>query len=615
MTPAVGSGTHEEVGRFGDYTLVEKIGQGGMAEIWLAKRGGVRGFEKPLALKKILTEHTVKKAFVEMFIDEAKLTSRLTHQNIVQIYELGAIDGEHYIAMEYVPGWDLLRVLQRAASQKRPIPAGVAIRIVADVCRGLDYAHCAKDDRGEPLRIVHFDCSPSNILVGVTGAVKVSDFGVARAAMDQGEGSASDRFRGKIAYMSPEQLDNRAVDRRSDIFSAGICLYETLTLKRLFRANTDAETLDAVRQAAVEHRLERHPEIPTPVRDILRRSLARNPEDRFATAGDMASDLEGFLFDNRVRVTSREVADFLVDLFEGQPTPGHQLAGTAKLADTRAQVGSPKQARSWRSMSGAGDALSEAQRAVPTEGGFFDADRVAPLISRLALERQSGSLLLTRTPVRKELFFQKGQIVFGRSNLDEEQLAGIFISQKIMDEGQLAVVAKQARERDLPIEAIAVSLGLIDTPALVGALHLQLERRLTELFRWRNGHYGWYADNAPPKDALRLDVDALGLLGRGIAAHMSTSSLGAYFTKLANPEVSRAANAPFPLERLRLSPRELRFANLIAARPIRVRDLLRNHCKNDDDLNTALRISFLLHHTGHVMVDGVSYRAREASSP
>jgi serine/threonine protein kinase len=601
------------VGRFGDYTLVEKIGQGGMAEIWLAKRGGVRGFEKPLALKKILLEHTVKKAFVEMLIDEAKLTSRLTHQNIVQIYELGAIDGEYFIAMEYVPGWDLLRVLQRAASRKRPIPAGVAIRILADACRGLDYAHSARGDRGEPLRIVHFDCSPSNILVGVTGAVKVSDFGVARAAMDTGEGTASDRFRGKIAYMSPEQLDNRAVDHRSDIFSAGICLYETLTLKRLFRANSDAETMEAVRQAAIEHRLERHPEIPTPVKEILRRALARDPADRFATAGDMASDLEGFLFDNRVRVTSREVADFLVDLFEGQPMPGHQLAGAPKASDPRPPSASPKPAASWRSMSGAGEALSEAQRAAPTEGGFIDADRVAPLLARMTLERQSGSLLLTRTPVRKELFFQKGQVVFGRSNLDDEQLAGIFVSEKIVDERRLMVAANQARERDLPIEAMAMSLGLIDTPALVRALNLQLERRLTELFRWRNGHYGWYANNAPPKDALRIDVDALGLLGRGIAAHMSTSSLGAYFTKLMNPEVSRAASAPFPLERLRLTPRELRFANLVAARPIRVRDLLRSHCKSDDDIETALRVTFLLYQTGHILADGVSYMSREAT--
>lgn len=583
---------------FGDYTLVERIGQGGMAEIWLAKRSGVRGFEKPLAIKKILAKHTEKNAFIDMFVEEAKLTSRLTHQNIVQIYELGAINGEYFIAMEYVAGWDLLRILQRAASSRRPVPAGIAIRIVADACRGLDYAHTAKSADGIPLNIVHFDVSPSNILIGATGSVKVSDFGVARAAMGSGEGTANDRFRGKVAYMSPEQLENRAVDRRGDIFSAGIVLYETLTLKRLFRAASDDLTIAAIKKAQIDERLVHHAELPERVKEIIRKALARRAEDRYETAGALADDLEEFLFESRVRVTSRDVAEYVTELFGGQPTVGRPPA------PPKATSGS------WRSMSGAGSAVSEAQRGAPKVGGFFDGERAAGILARLCTTRATGCLLLTHNPVRKELFFARGSLIFSRSNLDEEHLPGVLLAEKRMDEARLKTITDFGRDRNIAFEAAALQLGALDSTALMQALTSQLERRLIELFRWRNGHFGFYEGQEPPKGSVRLDVDPISMLGRGLGAHMPLSALGAYFTRLGNPTVSRAPVEPFPIDRLRLSGRETRFLVLLTQKPSRVRDFLRANCKSDEDMETALRTLTLLYQTGHTLADGISFAAR-----
>ena len=275
----------------GDFELQRRVGQGGMAEIWLAQRRGVQGFNKPVAVKRILETRAEKKNYVEMFIDEAKLVSRLQHRNIVQIYELGEINSTYYIAMEFVDGWDLLRLLKQCSHNRRPLPGPIAIHLMTEVLAGLDYAHNAKSQTGEELQIVHFDVSPSNILLGKNGAVKLTDFGVARAAMAVGEGTASDRFRGKLAYMSPEQLDNRAVDRRSDIFSAGIVLYEILTLKRLFRAKSNEQTMRNVREADVEPRLHRHPEIAPPVKAVLRKALAKDPDDRYSSAAEMAEAL------------------------------------------------------------------------------------------------------------------------------------------------------------------------------------------------------------------------------------------------------------------------------------------------------------------------------------
>ena len=304
---------------FGRYELLERIGVGGMAEVWRARVAGVGGFEKILVLKKILPAFASNKTFIEMLLAEARLCAVLQHTNIVQTYENGEIDGQFYIAMEYVPGYDLFKVLSRATQVGRRLPVEMCLFIAAEVAKGLAYAHNAKDNDGRPLNIIHRDVSPSNILISEAGEVKVMDFGVARATLSgqQTEGqSRAGVLKGKLGYMSPEQVTGQPFDHRSDVFSLGIILYESMTLKRLFLGRTDLETLVNIRDARIEHKFRKHSYIEESVRAILRMALSRGADQRYDTALDLHDDIVNLLFEWKIQVTTRSLAAFLAELFD-----------------------------------------------------------------------------------------------------------------------------------------------------------------------------------------------------------------------------------------------------------------------------------------------------------
>ncbi len=304
---------------FGRFELLDRIGIGGMAEVWRARVAGVGGFEKILVVKKILPAFAQNKTFIEMLLAEARLCAVLQHANIVQTYENGEIDGNYYIAMEYVSGPDLFKVLSRSTQVQMRIPTEMCLFIAAEVAKGLHYAHNAKDHDGRPVHIIHRDGSPSNIIVSEAGEVKVMDFGVARATpggQPTDNATRSGVLKGKLGYMSPEQVTGQPFDHRSDIFSLGIILYESLTLKRLFLAKTDLETLVNIRDARLEHKFKKHGYIEEPVRDVLRRALARDVNERYPTAMAMHDDIMTLLFQQKIQVSNNALANFVTKLFD-----------------------------------------------------------------------------------------------------------------------------------------------------------------------------------------------------------------------------------------------------------------------------------------------------------
>lgn len=309
---------------FGRYELIDRIGLGGMAEVWRARVGGVGGFEKTVVIKKILPSFAQNKTFIDMLLAEARLCAVLQHGNIVQVYENGEIDGIFYIAMEFVSGHDLFQVLSRATQTQTRIPPEICLYIAAEAAKGLHFAHNARDHYGRPLNIIHRDVSPSNIILSESGEVKVMDFGVARATPPGGQRENATRsgvLKGKLGYMSPEQVTGRQFDHRSDIFSLGIILYESLTLKRLFLAKTDLETLVNIRDARIEHKFKKHSYIDEDIRNVLRKALAREPTDRYPTALALHDDVQQVLFDRRQHVSGSALSRFLAEMFDGTRAP------------------------------------------------------------------------------------------------------------------------------------------------------------------------------------------------------------------------------------------------------------------------------------------------------
>jgi TonB family protein len=318
--------------RFGQYTLLERIAVGGMAEVWKARMRGVEGFQKTVAIKKILPHMTDNTEFVAMFIDEAKLAAQLSHPNIIHIYDLGKIGRDYYIAMEYVEGKDLRSLLNAGRRAAAPLPLGLALLIATRLAGALDYAHHKRDFEGRELGLVHRDVSPQNVLLSFDGDVKLCDFGIAKAVSKASQTQLG-ALKGKLQYMSPEQAWGRHVDARSDIFSLGAVLFEMLTGERLFPGDTEMSVLEAVRQAKVRTPRQVDQSVPPEVDEIVGRALATQPEDRFQNAGEMAQRLEAVLHARKPLPGPADLAAYIRTA--AQAAPGTQEAREAPAAAER----------------------------------------------------------------------------------------------------------------------------------------------------------------------------------------------------------------------------------------------------------------------------------------
>ncbi|MEK7704245.1 MAG: serine/threonine-protein kinase, partial [Myxococcota bacterium] len=300
--------------KFGNYEVLRKLATGGMAEVFLAKQTGLGGFERLVCIKRILAHLGEQDDFVKMFQDEARIAANLVHPNVAQIYDIGELDGSYYIAMEYVRGEDMRHVYNQEVARGRPMPPEAAAHIIMGAAAGLDYAHRQTTLDGRPLGIVHRDISPQNILITYDGHVKIVDFGVAKAAGKMAETRAG-VLKGKYSYMSPEQASGDPVDSRTDIFAAGICLYEVTTGVRLFKRETELETLHAVIEAKVTPPAELVPGYDAHLQAIVLRALTRDADDRYQSAGEMVRDLERFLIGRGHAPSPASLASYMQELF------------------------------------------------------------------------------------------------------------------------------------------------------------------------------------------------------------------------------------------------------------------------------------------------------------
>lgn len=333
---------------FGRYTLLEKIGQGGMAEVFRAKSYGVEGFEKVLVIKRILPKLAREPKFVEMFVREAKLSVRLSHANVVQVFDLGRVADALFIAMEYVHGLDLATLLSWGRRRggvgnesQRGLPISVAAYVAAEVAKGLDHAHRRRDEQLRPLGIVHRDVSPQNVLLSYEGEVKVTDFGIAKArdtlgAEDDDAPRADGRIsiKGKYAYLSPEQVNGGATDARCDIYALGVVLYEMVAGTNPFAAPTMFETLRRVRAAEAPPLELARPDVPKEFAAIVRRAMTLDPEQRYADAARLHDDLLAFLYSSGERFGAHALSELLAVHRDGQK----QSSTTIRAADLDVEV-------------------------------------------------------------------------------------------------------------------------------------------------------------------------------------------------------------------------------------------------------------------------------------
>ncbi len=351
----------DERRRLDRYELIGEIAAGGMASVFLARAAGVAGFQRFFAIKRLHPHLADEQEFIDMFLDEARLAAGIHHPNVVPILEVGTTDAGYYLVMDYIEGDTLSGVINRALAAGG-LPRPIALRIVQDALHGLHAAHELTDGDGHTIDLVHRDCSPQNILVGIDGSSRLTDFGVARASSRLST-TRSATVKGKLAYLSPEQATGRGLDRRSDLFGMGVILWEVLAGRRLFRADSDGATLSRILVEPIPSLAEHAPDIPPALAAAVMRSLARDPDDRFATAADMADAIEQAVReagDPELFVASpREVAAHMRELFGADVTARRDTVRNwiARCGDPDAASG-PRSQGLRRSASGAGGPAS-----------------------------------------------------------------------------------------------------------------------------------------------------------------------------------------------------------------------------------------------------------------
>ncbi len=318
----------------GRYVLYEEIASGGMATVHFGRLQGQVGFSKTVAIKRLHAQFAKEPDFVSMFIDEARVAARIQHPNVVPMLDVVALQGELFLVMEYIQGESLSRLLRAARTTGEQTPVPIVTSIVVGVLEGLHAAHEALSQRGEPLGIVHRDVSPQNVIVGADGVARVLDFGVAKAA-GRLQTTRDGQLKGKLAYMAPEQLRGEAIDRRTDIYAASVVLWEALTGKRLFNADNQAALFGQVLAGATEAPSQHRASLPAGLDGVVMRGLAADPDERYATAREMASALEEIV----ALCSPREVGAW-VERFAGANLKrrGERLAEIESISEVRPSV-------------------------------------------------------------------------------------------------------------------------------------------------------------------------------------------------------------------------------------------------------------------------------------
>jgi len=375
--------------RLGRYVVLKHLASGGMADVLLGRTEGIEGFERHVVLKRIKPEHAKDQRFIRMFLDEARVAANLHHQHVVQVHDIGESEGEYFIAMEYLHGEDVRTILSTASKMRQHVPLGCAMAVVSAAAAGLHYAHERRGPDKRPLGIVHRDISPSNILVGYDGSIKVVDFGIAKASARQETRSST--LKGKISYMSPEQCKGAEVDRRSDVYSLGVVLYELCTTTRLFRGESDYLVMDQIVNGRVTLPQVRRPELPNELSAIIMRAIAPDPERRYFTADELRIALDQFAAKAALTTSTSAISTYMRKQFGERPEPWLDIEAQDfdSFEQVPAKTGSGRPSKSWTEMA-AGDEFRRSTSSIPRQSGAIP---VIPSTGASDTSRSQVSLL------------------------------------------------------------------------------------------------------------------------------------------------------------------------------------------------------------------------------
>jgi len=538
----------------GPYVLGDRLGLGGMAEVYVAHRAGPRGFAKRFAVKRILPELAQDARFVAMFCDEARICAALCHPNIVQVVDFGESHGELFMAMEFVDGVSLARLLRSVSARRERFPPGVALHIAHEVLRGLGFAHEALDEHGRPLGIVHRDVSPGNVLIGRAGEIKLGDFGIVRSEFVDRR-TYPGELKGKVGYMSPEQVMGTEVDPRSDLFTVGIILAEMLLARPLFSGQNEFEILTNIYEANVAV-LDRHAaDLPACLQSVLRKALSREPAQRFQNAADFALVLREVARELDTPPGDAEIVPWLSTLGILPSRSGtHERLLQAQAEQAMQQVS----ANSQRTMPVPASAESgelpvaraEPQRAprfgepltrVASWKSALDRMTLPAVLHAVAAREETGVLVARHDRHEKHFYFVEGELRAARSTEHSERLGTRLLRAGRVSEADLidALTTCKATGRSLGEELVA--RGIVRSSSLLRELIEQVEERFVELFGWKDGTLWFVPGVREPQLEVKAPALLPALVTHAIREAYTDDELALWFARAGKLPVARGA--------------------------------------------------------------------------
>lgn len=511
----------------GPYLLGERLGLGGMAEVYVAQRAGPRGFAKRFAVKRILPELAQDARFVAMFCDEARICAALSHPNIVQVVDFGEANGELFMAMEFVDGVSLARLLRTVSARRERFPRAVALHIAHEVLRGLAFAHQAQDEHGRPLAIVHRDVSPGNVLIGRAGDVKLGDFGIVRSEFVDRR-TYPGELKGKVGYMSPEQVMGSDVDPRSDLFTVGIILAEMLLARPLFSGQNEFEILTSIYEANLSV-LDRHATELTPsIEATLRKALSRDPAFRYQSAVEFAGALRDVARELELHLGDSEIVPWLSNLGILPSRSGtHERLMTqpplepdeAAIAVSARLTTEPVPAAVSPAQSGQRSAqqppapprtprFGEPLTRLASWRSALDRMTLPAVLHAVAAREETGVLVARNERREKHFYFVEGELRAARSTEHAELLGTRLLRAGRITEQDLTDALSTCKRTHRSLGEELVARGIVRASSLLRELVEQVEARFIELFAWDDGTL-WFV---PGVRELHLEVKAPALM-------------------------------------------------------------------------------------------------------
>ncbi|GEM_PF-2803992 len=513
---------------FGNYILLRRIGTGGMAEVFLAKRLTSANADKSLALKKLLDRHKNDPEVVRLFLNEGRLMSYIMHPNIIEVYDVGEIENTPYLVMEYISGKDLYSVIRAVSQIGIAIPFDIILYIISEILEGLHNIHSAKDNKGNDLKIIHGDINPSNIFISFEGEVKIGDFGIAKSKFDR-KNQKSTILKGKISYLAPEQIMLENFNHQIDIYDAGLILYEMLTLKKAFDETNDERLLSEILNKEIDEIIYFNHKVDPVLTNIFKKAIARNPKKRYKTSQEFLTDIHSYISEKNIRINYVMLKNFMHSLFEEQIENEYLIN---------------KQ----------------------DSGGYSGSITITPIpkiIVQLMKERRTGRLYVENSGIYKNIYFKDGNIYYISSNYQPEFIGEFIIQKGILSREIISDALTRYKSENSSFIDFLVLKGFLKPHEMYNILVEQIKHKIYHLLSWDKGIFIYFDKEVTKQEALPLKLGDFTFIYRCIHQYTPISVIENYLSNFIFQPIKINLEASQYVEKISFNAYEMRILKIV----------------------------------------------------